>query len=75
MKIIKNWLFINHLWLDAKPCPIALNLNNVTQITEECDREFGGNHVVIYTNDGKSVPVEGELIEVLALLQDHLSNN
>lgn len=74
MKIIKNWLFINHIWHDAEPCPVVINLNNVTQITEECDHEFG-NHIVIHTNDQKSIPVEGELIEILALLQNHLSNN
>lgn len=74
MKIIKNWLFINHLWHDAEPCPVAINLNNVTQITEEYDSNFG-IHVVICTNDHKSIPVEGEIIEILALLQNHLSNN
>ena len=74
MKIIKNWLFINHLWHDAEPCPVVINLNNVTQITEECDSNLG-IHVVIHTNDHKSTPVEGELIEILALLQNHLSNN
>ena len=74
MKIIKNWLFINHLWHDAEPCPTVINLNNVTQITEECDGKLG-IHVVIYTTDQKQIPVEGELIEVLALLQNHLSNN
>ena len=74
MKIICNWLFINHLWIDAKPCPVALNLNNITQITEECDKELGGVHVVIHTNDGKSIPVEGNLIDILAELQNHLSN-
>lgn len=74
MKIIKNWLFINHLWHDAEPCPVTINLNNVTQITEECDPNLG-THVVIHTNDHKTTPVEGELIEILALLQNYLSNN
>lgn len=74
MKIINNWLFINHLWRDAEPCPVAINLNNVTQITEECDKDLG-THVVIFTSDNISTPVEGELIEVLATLQNYLSNN
>lgn len=74
MKITKNWLFIDRLWYDAEPCPVAINLNNVTQITEECDNKFG-THVVIHTNDHKSTPVKGELIEILTLLQNHLSNN
>ena len=74
MKIIKNWLFVNHLWHDAEPCPVAINLNNVTQITEEIDDDFDV-HVVIHTNDHKVTPIEGELVEILALLQNHLSNN
>lgn len=74
MKIIKNWLFINHLWYDAEPCPVVINLNNVTQITEEISGNLGV-YVVIHTTNHESIPVEGELIEILALLQNHLSNN
>ena len=74
MKIVNNWLFINRLWYDAEPCPVAINLNNVTQITEEDDNKFGP-YVVIHTNDHKSTPVEGNLIDTLAELQNHLSNN
>lgn len=74
MKIIKNWLFINHLWHDAESCSTAVNLNNVTQITKEVDDKFG-THVAIHANDRMVIPVEGELIEILALLQNHLSNN
>ena len=74
MKIICNWLFINHLWHDSEPCSVAINLNNVTQITEEYDDQFG-MHVVLHTNDHKSIPVEGNLIDVLAELQSYLSNN
>lgn len=74
MKIVKNWLFVNHLWHDAEPCPVVINLNNVTQITEECDPKLGPR-ITIHTIDRISIPVEGELIEILALLQNHLSNN
>ena len=70
MKIIKNWLFIDHLWHG----PVVINLNNVTQITEEYDSNFG-THVVMHTNDQESIPVKGEPIEILALLQNYLSNN
>ena len=57
-----------------KSCSTAINLNNVTQITEEVDSKFG-THVAIYTNDRIEIPIEGELIEILALLQNHLYNN
>lgn len=74
MKIIKNWLFINHIWQDAEPSPIAININNICQITEECNSALG-THVVIHTNDHNSNPVEGDIVDILALLQNHLSNN
>lgn len=73
MKIICNWLFINRLWHDAEPCSVAINLNNVTQITEEWNSKFG-THIVIHTNDHKSIPIEGNLIDILAELQNYLSN-
>ena len=73
MKIICNWLFINHIWHDAEPCPVAINLNNVTQITEEYDNQFE-TCVVIHTSDHKSIPVEGNLIDVLAEIQNYLFN-
>lgn len=74
MKIIGNWLFINHLWHDAEPSPIAINIDNICFITEETDKKLK-EHTVIYTNYNDGIPVEGNITEILTLLQNHLSNN
>lgn len=32
MKVIKNFLFCNRKWNDAKPTPVVINLNTIQQI-------------------------------------------
>ena len=73
MKIIKNWLFINHLWRDAEPSPLALNINNIVGINETYHNTLG-THVIIHTTDGKTHPVEGDIITILSKLEKHLTN-
>lgn len=76
IKIISNWLFASHIWADANPTPIAINLHEISHIDQIYVPNLGGNVVAIYTNsDSEPITIEGDIIEILAKLQEYLTNN
>lgn len=72
VKFIGYWMFASHLWQDAEPSPITINLREINCITE-CYNELFKNHVVIYMKNNTQIPIEGNIIEILAAFQKHLS--
>ena len=72
VKFIGNWMFASHLWQDAEPSPITINLREINCITECCNESFK-NHVVIYMKNNMQIPIDGDIIEILATFQKHLS--
>lgn len=73
VKFIEYWMFATHIWCDAKPTPVAINLREILHIEEMQDETFG-KHVVIYLKNNNAIPIEGNIIDVLAELQKHLTN-
>ena len=73
VKFIDYWMFATHIWHDAKPTPVAINLREIVHI-EEMENETIGKHVVIYLKNKNAIPIEGDIIDVLAELQKHLIN-
>lgn len=73
VKFIEYWMFATHIWCDAKPTPVAINLREIFHI-EEMQNETFGKHVVIYLKNDNAIPIEGNIIDILAELQKHLTN-
>lgn len=73
VKFIDYWMFATHIWHDAKPTPVAINLREILHIEEMQDETFG-KHVVIYLKNNNAIPIEEDIIDVLAELQKHLTS-
>lgn len=73
VRFIDNWMFASHIWKDAKPSPVAINVRHILLIDEQEDHIFG-KHVVITTMENTEIPIEGDIIEVLAEFQKYLVN-
>lgn len=73
VKFIDYWMFATHLWQDAPPTPCVISLREITCITEMCSNAFGVHSVVVLNDDSK-IPIEGNIIDILAEFQKHLSN-
>ena len=71
VKFIGNWMFASHIFHDAEPSPIAINMHDVSYIDEQMD-SVHGKHVVICLNNNTEIPIEGDTIEILAAFQKHL---
>lgn len=71
VKFIKNWMFASQLFKNANSSPIAINLQEVQTICERCHADIG-THVVIILNTQNCVPIEGDIVEVMAAFQKHL---
>lgn len=75
VKFINNWMFASRLWNDAKPTPVAINLYNIAKIEQVQIPSLGENIVAAYLkNEDKLIPIEGDIIEILAEFQKHLIN-
>ena len=73
VKFIGNWMFASHIWNDAEPTPIAINLREIQKIEQVNIQSLGGDIVAIYLKDNRDpTPIEGDVIEVLAEFQKHL---
>ena len=73
VKFIGNWMFASHIWNDAEPTPIAINLREIRKIEQVNIQSLGGDIVAIYLKDNRDpTPIEGDVIEVLAEFQKHL---
>ena len=71
VKFIENWVFASQLFKNANPSPIAINLQEVQTICERYHADIG-THVVIILNTQNCVPIEGDIVEVMAAFQKHL---
>ena len=72
VKFIGYYMFATHVWKDSSSSPTVINLREMSHIDEMCDDDLG-THVVIFLKDGNAVPIEGNIIDVLAEFQKHLS--
>lgn len=74
VKFIEYWMFASHLWNDADPTPVAINIREITRI-EQIHVPIHGDVVAVYLkNDDSPILIKGDIIEVLAEFQKHLIN-
>lgn len=71
IKFIEYWMFATHIWHDTEPTPVAINLHEILRIEEMFDKTLG-KYVAIYLKDHSVIPIEGDIINVLAEFQKHL---
>lgn len=71
VKFIGNWMFASQLFKNANPSPIAINLQEVQTICERCHADIG-IHVVIILNTQQCIPIEGDIVDIMAEFQKHL---
>ena len=64
-------MFATRIWKDSTPSPTVINLRELSHIDEMHDPNIG-SHVAIFLNNGNAIPIEGDIIEVLAEFQRHL---
>ena len=57
VKFIEYWMFATHIWHDAKPTPVAINLREILHI-EEMQDEIFGKHVMVYLKNKNAIPIE-----------------
>lgn len=74
IKFIEHWMFASHLWNDADPSPVAINIREITRIEQIYSSKHGEVVAVFLKNDDNPIPIEGDIIEVLAEFQKHLIN-
>ena len=72
VKFIDYWMFANHLWKDSSPTPTVINMREISHIDEMYDSDLG-TYVGIVLKDRSDIPIEGDIIDVLAAFQKHLS--
>lgn len=73
VKFIGNWMFASRLWNDTEPTSTAINLQEVESIDEVYLAAFGEKHVIIkLKNNNIPIPIEGDIVEVMAEFQKHL---
>lgn len=71
VKFIGNWMFVHRLCNDCKPVPAAINIKEITDISEYCNTRFG-IHVRVSLKNESEISIEGDIIEVLTKFQEHL---
>ena len=73
VKFIGNWMFASRIWGDAEPTPTVINLQEIQSIDQMNLKQLGGEHVVISLKHSETpLPIEGNIIEVMATFQKHL---
>lgn len=72
VKIIGNWIFASHLWVNSNPTPVAINLNEVVNIDEVITPTLGKCTAIFLKNDTHPIPIEGNITDILGLLQHYL---
>ena len=73
VKFIGNWMFASHVWNDAAPTPVAINLREIESIDQINAPQLGGDCVVVHLKHNENPkPIDGDIIEVLAEFQKHL---
>lgn len=71
VKFIDYYMFATHVWKDSTSSPTVINLRELSHIDEMHDSDIG-THVVVFLKNGNAIPIEGDIIEVLAEFQKHL---
>ena len=73
VKFIGYWMFASHIWNDASPTPVTINLREVQKIEQISVPSLGGEIAAIYLkNNMNPIPIEGDIVEILAKFQKHL---
>ena len=75
IKFIGHWMFASHIWNDAPLSPVVINLREITKIEQVHAPKLGDITAVYLKNNQDPVPIDGDIIEVLAEFQKHLINN
>lgn len=72
VKFIGHWMFASHVWNDAEPTPVTINLHEIQKI-EQINVPVLGEIVAVYLkNNMDPVPIKGDIVEILAEFQRHL---
>ena len=71
VKFIDHYMFATHVWKDSTSSPTVISLRELSHIDEMHDSDIGV-HVVVFLKDGNAIPIEGDIIEILAEFQKHL---
>lgn len=72
VKFIGNWMFASHVWNDAEPTPVVINLREIQKI-EQINVPILGEIAAVYLkNNIEPTPIEGDIVEILAEFQKHL---
>ena len=72
VKFIGNWIFASHVWNDAEPTPVVINLRDVQKIEQIVVPILGEIVAVYLKNIIDPVPIKGDIVEILAVFQKHL---
>ena len=72
VKFIGNWIFASHVWNDAEPTPVVINLRDVQKIEQIVVPVLGEIVAVYLKNNIDPVPIKGDIVEILAEFQKHL---
>ena len=73
VKFIGHWMFAPHIWNDAESTPVAINLREVQKIEQINVPSLGGDLIAVFLkNNPDPVPIDSDIIEVLAEFQKHL---
>lgn len=72
VKFIGNWIFASHVWNDAEPTPVVINLHDVQKIEQIVVPVLGEIVAVYLKNNIDPVPIKGDIVEILAEFQKHL---
>ena len=72
VKFIGNWIFASHVWNDAEPTPVVINLRDVQKIEQIVVPILGEIVAVYLKNNIDPVPIKGDIVEILAEFQKHL---
>ena len=71
VKFIGHWMFASHIWNDAQPTPTIINIREITNI-EKMQHPDLGVHTAIFLKNGNAIPIDSDIIKILAEFQKHL---
>ena len=73
VKFIGNWIFASRVSDHTELTPVAINLREIESIGQTNVPELGGDCVVVQLKHSEDlIPIDGNIIEVLAEFQKHL---
>ena len=65
-------MFASHVWNDAEPTPVTINLREIQKIEQIIVPVLGEIVAVYLKNNIDPVPIKGDIVEILAEFQKHL---